>query len=130
MPRMTDQQRAALLQDYAAGVPLPVLKSTYNVSIYYPIRLARKAGIPPRESPANPKRESRRKWQARNRLKRDAHKAVEYALNRGDLDRKPCERCGDPKSQAHHDDYSKPLDIMWLCAKDHRARHRELDQAK
>lgn len=38
----------------------------------------------------------------------------------GRLVRKPCEACGSEKSQAHHDDYSKPLDVRWFCFKHHR----------
>jgi hypothetical protein len=48
---------------------------------------------------------------------------VQAAVNRGDLVRKPCEVCGAEKTHAHHDDYSKPLDVMWLCPKHHRERH-------
>ena len=69
---------------------------------------------------------SKRLWDKKNPEKRRAQKAVENALLRGDLKRKPCERCGSRNSQAHHDDYAKPLDVIWLCAKDHKIRHREL----
>lgn len=66
-------------------------------------------------------------WNQSNPEKRRAQKAVEAALLRGDLQRRPCERCGETKHvHAHHDDYSKPLDVMWLCAKHHKERHREL----
>lgn len=68
-----------------------------------------------------------KKWNAANPEKRRAHKAVENALKSGKITKRSCERCGDPKAEAHHDDYSKPLEVMWLCPKDHRARHRELD---
>ena len=35
----------------------------------------------------------------------------------------PCEVCGEAKAQAHHDEYSKPLDVRWLCVEHHRAHH-------
>jgi ribosomal protein S27AE len=68
-------------------------------------------------------------WNAANPEKRKAHKIVENALLRGDLVKQPCERCSAGNVHAHHDDYSKPLEVRWLCPKDHRARHRELDAA-
>lgn len=42
------------------------------------------------------------------------------------LTRKPCEICGAAKSEAHHGDYSKPLDVTWLCRDHHAAWHRLL----
>lgn len=41
------------------------------------------------------------------------------------LPRKPCAVCGEPKSQAHHDDYDKPLDITWLCMACHHQWHNK-----
>jgi len=41
------------------------------------------------------------------------------AVSRGKIQKEPCEVCGDPKSEAHHDDYSKPLEVRWLCRKHH-----------
>jgi hypothetical protein len=35
----------------------------------------------------------------------------------------PCEVCGDPQTHAHHDDYSKPLDVRWFCPRHHREEH-------
>lgn len=52
-----------------------------------------------------------------------AHSLVARALKKGDLIKMPCCMCGSIMSVAHHDDYSKPLDIMWLCQVHHKARH-------
>lgn len=68
-------------------------------------------------------------WRERNRIKELAHRAVARALKTGALVRLACERCGDPNTEAHHDDYTKPLDIKWLCDIDHKARHHELKAA-
>lgn len=69
-------------------------------------------------------------WQVANPEKRRAHKKVECALLSGKLVRQPCERCGTTVPvHAHHDDYSKPLEVMWLCQTHHKERHRELDAA-
>ena len=53
-----------------------------------------------------------------------AYTKVRYALERGDLIKEPCEVCADPKSQAHHEDYSKPFDVIWLCQEHHTAIHK------
>lgn len=52
-----------------------------------------------------------------------AHNAVRRALIKGTLTRLSCEMCGSPKSHAHHDDYSQPLAVIWLCPTHHKARH-------
>ena len=51
--------------------------------------------------------------------------AVTTALQSGRLVRKPCSVCGNPKTDAHHPDYSRPLDVRWLCRKHHLEIHRE-----
>lgn len=52
--------------------------------------------------------------------KAKARNAVSNAIRDKRLFREPCKYCGDPKSQAHHHDYSKPLDVTWCCFKCHR----------
>lgn len=53
--------------------------------------------------------------------------AVRDAVARGGLSPMPCEVCLDTHNvHAHHEDYSKPLDVMWLCKKHHEQRHVEL----
>lgn len=45
-------------------------------------------------------------------------------LKRGLLTRKPCERCGEEDApQMHHADYSKPLQVIWLCELCHENHH-------
>jgi ribosomal protein S27AE len=44
-------------------------------------------------------------------------------LNRGKIERKPCEECGEVKSQMHHADYRLPLDVKWLCRRCHAIEH-------
>ena len=53
---------------------------------------------------------------------------VMQAVLDGTLIRQPCSRCGTVKAVAHHEDYSKPLDVIWLCLSCHRRRHIELDR--
>jgi hypothetical protein len=55
-----------------------------------------------------------------------AHGVVQRAVRDGLLVRQPCEKCGAGQAHAHHDNYDEPMNVMWLCAKHHRARHREL----
>ncbi|MBE3118319.1 MAG: hypothetical protein IMZ50_06125 [Candidatus Atribacteria bacterium] len=52
-----------------------------------------------------------------------AHRIVERALANGSLKRGPCEVCGSLNSHAHHRDYSKPLEVTWLCRLDHNRIH-------
>jgi ribosomal protein L44E len=60
-----------------------------------------------------------------------AHNKVEKAVKRGELVPQPCEVCGadyrmaDGRRavQAHHDDYSKPLEVRWLCQRCHHSHH-------
>ena len=56
---------------------------------------------------------------------------VQTALRNGTLVKSPCEMCGNEKVQAHHCDYSKPLEVMWLCKRCHclwHAKNKPLNQ--
>ena len=61
-----------------------------------------------------------------------AHNAVRRALQVGALTKpERCERCPTTESvQAHHDDHTKKLDVMWLCPICHAARHKELGRLR
>lgn len=50
-----------------------------------------------------------------------ARTAVSNAVRSGKLVKQPCGMCGTAsRVQAHHCDYSKPLDVLWRCFKCHR----------
>ena len=64
---------------------------------------------------------------------RRAGHLVEKAIKKGILSTKVlCEECEKPKVfkngrsgiQAHHDDYSKPLEVRWLCQECHHEWHK------
>lgn len=44
---------------------------------------------------------------------------------RGKIQKSDCEKCGDPNSEKHHDDYDEPLQVRWLCRACHMAEHEE-----
>lgn len=76
------------------------------------------------------KAKSDSKYRARYPEKRKATNAVNSMIVSGKWKRKPCEKCGQIKAEAHHDDYLKPLDVKWLCKTHHMERHRELNAVK
>jgi hypothetical protein len=56
--------------------------------------------------------------------RRRAGATVQTAIYNGSLIRRPCEVCGTKRQiDAHHDDYSKPLEVRWLCRHHHRLHH-------
>ena len=67
--------------------------------------------------------EYHRKGVLRNPEKATARNAISNAIRDGRLQRKPCEVCGAAKSEGHHPDYSKPLEVMWLCRTHHLEQH-------
>lgn len=52
-----------------------------------------------------------------------ARRILLSAVRSGRLVRLPCEMCGEKKSEAHHEDYAKPLEVRWLCSAHHREAH-------
>jgi hypothetical protein len=65
-----------------------------------------------------------RKWRTNNPEKYRAQTALNNAIRDGKIKRQPCKVCGE-KAHAHHDDYSKPLEVIWLCAVHHAQAHKE-----
>jgi hypothetical protein len=50
---------------------------------------------------------NRKKWNARQQARRAAAK--------GKIAKTPCVFCGSQRVQAHHEDYDKPLEVVWVC---------------
>lgn len=57
-------------------------------------------------------------------LKKKAWRKLFNSVKAGKISRLPCEVCGDPKVDAHHADYSKPLEVRWLCRQHHTHLHK------
>lgn len=69
-------------------------------------------------------------------------KAIRYALlhpekvrarqaARSRLAKEPCSVCGiQSPVEAHHTDYSKPLDVVWYCRPHHRLQHPDYFKVK
>lgn len=71
--------------------------------------------------------EAKQRWREKYPERERAHQIVTYALKTGRLVRGECMMrafggCRG-KIQAHHPDYSKPLEVLWLCV----AHHNEAD---
>ena len=57
-------------------------------------------------------------------FKSNARAYANCYLRRGKIKKEPCFKCGDVKSQMHHADYNKPLDVIWACRKCHMEIHK------
>lgn len=72
------------------------------------------------------KSNAQQRHRANNPLKYKARNAVNNAIRDGRLVKGPCEVCGTTERvQAHHDDYTKPLKVHWLCFQHHREDEHE-----
>ena len=55
-----------------------------------------------------------------------AHNALNNAIQAGIMMRQLCSKCGAANAEGHHPDYSKPLEVVWLCGDCHRNVHKEI----
>ena len=96
----------------------------------YARRRARYSEYERRRNQTPERRASMQEYQQRHRrYAPEKHKAVQSvnnAIRDKRLFREHCEVCGSENAQAHHDDYSKPLEVRWLCFKHHRALHGQV----
>jgi len=70
-------------------------------------------------------------WQERNPHKRSANNAVSNAVRDGRISKPAeCSKCGlGGVIHGHHDDYSKPLEVVWVCPPCHSDIHKTIKQA-
>jgi hypothetical protein len=62
-------------------------------------------------------------WRRDNPEKYRAHLRVASAIRSGRIIKQQCKICGNPRTDAHHTDYRRPLKVTWLCRFHHAAVH-------
>lgn len=67
-----------------------------------------------------------KKRRLRSPQKYKANTMVGNAIRDGYLKKQPCVICGDENSQAHHDNYDLPFQVVWLCRAHHLERHGKI----
>jgi Mg2+ and Co2+ transporter CorA len=73
----------------------------------------------------------RQRYRANHPDAAKAQRVISYLRSNEVLVPQPCERCGSAENiEAHHEDYSKILEVTWLCRACHLERHRELREAQ
>ena len=70
--------------------------------------------------------EAKKRWAENNKNKVASQRILQNAVKSGRIERRPCRACGATEVEAHHEDYSKPLDVVWLCDKHHKERHVQI----
>lgn len=68
--------------------------------------------------------ENAKRMRLKHKKKASVRKMVGYRVSNGIIKPLPCAFCGETKTVAHHNDYDKPLELLWLCTSHHRAWHR------
>lgn len=61
------------------------------------------------------------------RARHEARWQISHLLASGKLVRGVCAVCGVKQTEAHHPDYYKPLEVIWLCPTHHRAEHAKAE---
>jgi hypothetical protein len=65
-----------------------------------------------------------RNWRINNKEKLSAQNKLRYAIRVGKIKRLPCSKCFETHDVCgHHEDYSKPYDVIWLCRSCHGKLH-------
>jgi hypothetical protein len=70
-----------------------------------------------------------KKYRAENKDGVIARRKLNEAILHGTIDKKPCAVCGDLKADAHHFDYDRELEVIWLCRRHHALLHKSQEKA-
>jgi hypothetical protein len=68
------------------------------------------------------KKEINKRWLSEHKDRSNAQQKLRRAVKNGTVKKQLCWACGE-KAEAHHPDYSRPLDVVWLCVVHHRQTH-------
>lgn len=60
------------------------------------------------------------------RMKANCRSYLNVYIKRGTVIKHPCCICGNPNSEAHHADYTKPLEVIWYCREHHLKFHKNV----
>lgn len=60
------------------------------------------------------------------KLKHNTRRESLSIVKCGLAEKKPCDVCGNPKSEIHHDDYHDAWHFRWMCKKCHTQYHQML----
>jgi hypothetical protein len=63
------------------------------------------------------------KWKAQFPNRRKAQNLLSSAVKLQKIQKLPCIVCGVEKTEAHHPDYDRPLDVIWMCPPHHKQTH-------
>jgi len=66
-------------------------------------------------------------WMRKHPNRRAASHILNNAIKYGKVQRQLCFICG-AKAHAHHPDYDRPLDVVWLCPKHHKEAHQLVEK--
>jgi hypothetical protein len=131
MPKLTPEQVAEAVKLYEAGMSTKTLGELYGIAQQSMWELLDRR-ITLRPSGAQNGADNIF-YRGGKTAVRAVHEKTSRAIVRGDLIPQDCEVCGAAaygdnhrrRSHAHHDDYSKPMEVRWLCPKCHHDWHRD-----
>ena len=90
-----------------------------------PKRVAARTAYAATEAGRERSRAAKRNYRINHPLRARANIALNNAIRDGRITRHLCHICGAAEVEGHHADYSRPLDVTWLCIEHHNQLHNE-----